>query len=73
METKTKQKPRFFKQAEFYMKRKGKAYFRNGNGKYIIEEYIKIPIELKYGKKYDFIISNLVDTNGKILAKREWD
>lgn len=73
MKTKTKQKPRFFKQAEFYMRRGNRTYFRNKGGKYIIENDDLIFLSLKYGKKYDSVLYHLVDTKGEILVKREWD
>jgi len=66
-----KRKPRFFKQAEFYMRRRDKAYFRNEDGEYIIDECTTFPLE--YGKRYDSIIRHLVDSNGKILAIKDWD
>ena len=46
---------------EFYMRRKGKAYFRNEYGKIIIHKCSNKKLDaLIYGKKYQFTINKLI-------------
>lgn len=57
---------------EFYMRRKGKAYFRNEYGKTVTSGFSNKQLDaLIYGKKYQFKITNLIGSNGEILATKD--
>ena len=59
---------------EFYMKWKGKAYFRNEFCVKVVQfDEFEQEMSLKYGKKYDFVIRNLINSDGEILFTKDWD